>query len=63
MNELELEGNEFIEFLQKKPFFVSQSFELNHKEGLTWNKKVNVKIKRKIGETNEIKSVMKRKAN
>lgn len=47
----------------KKAFFVSQSFELNHKEGLTWNKKVNVKIKRKIGETNEIKSVMKRKAN
>lgn len=62
MNELELEGNKFIEFLQKS-FFVSQSFELNHKEGLTWNKKVNVKIKRKIGETNEIKSVMKRKAN
>lgn len=47
----------------KKAFFVSQSFELNHKDGLTWNKKVNVKIKRKIGETNEIKSVMKRKAN
>lgn len=62
MNELELEGNKFIAFLQKASF-VTQSFELNHEEGLTWNKKVNVKIKRKIGETNEIKSVMKRKAN